>query len=237
MDDTYYTDNHLAMPLKVLWRHVWRATHILSPVVFSLFMLQKLFRLTPQATYGVRPSESLPVYDEDEVPTGVYHRLNPRIEDLEELGFEFQYYLSPELIGAKREFNAILLDPKRLCWASIVWFKLTIGEQTESRLIVSMHSRLRNGVTVHTTALADKDLDLELLPPNHQMLKVPPDTTAEELLEDHMEHLQPDREQVMPVNEETLDRLLMQEAREIYEYFIEHGYYRPLTEREVERLM
>ena len=185
---TYYTDDVTLLPARTIWRIVFRGLPVMAPPAFAYFYARKILRRRFPASYGAPYPQAIEIVAESEIPTDARASMAPITRACEELGFQTAFHLVPRFIGGKRAASTVLLGGDGYSFATVVWFSVSVGQFTKSKVVFSCHSCLINGCRLHTSTIAAEDRHPELIPPDTHMMCLPVDTPMPKVVDAHRAH-------------------------------------------------
>jgi hypothetical protein len=219
----------------MIWRTVWRVAPLNSVPLFLYFLVCKAFGWRPAANHGIERPASLPEIPSEQIPQDVRAALQPCLEDCLRAGFQPAFYLKPPYIGGKQAYSAVLLDPSGLIFATVVWMRLTRGSLTRSTVIIACHSLDLRGNQLTTGPIAPEHWNPELIPPFHEVLRLPIQTRPSDVLATHQVRIESAK--LVRLDRESLSRQVLQSIHQLFDFMVQKGYYVKLSQREIEQLM
>jgi hypothetical protein len=177
----------------------------------------------------------LPAIAEEELPAEIRNELAPLEAACREAGLAHVRTFRAPWIGGKSGVYSLWLNPSGEMYCNITRIHLQLGSLRRSKTVLGCHSRLASGVFLHTAAVAPQDWIPELIPPNHDFLRLPPDTQPATTIQRHWERIA-GLSGVVQFNRETLADETIRAAHELFDYLVAKGIYTPLSSSEVKRL-
>ncbi len=232
---TYYTDDITLVPIYAIWRTLRRSSFVTAVPLICYFLLRKALRWRYRANYATARPEAIPKVAKELVPTDVVGKLTPVIETCLELGFSEFAWTHPEDIGHKESYSVGLLHETSLVVAIGVWFRITLGDQVQERVVFGCHSFDESGMQLSTGVVADHDWIPEMVPPNQQPLRLPVTSNDHDIIEAHFDRVA-SRSDLVEFDSESLEQQLLATAQALFDHAVERGFYVPITVAEFEQL-
>jgi hypothetical protein len=232
---TYYTYDPIQLPFASLWRLCWRLYWFAAPLVFLYLALRKLLRLRRAAYWGSPRPERIDPLAATALPFIVRNEFEPAERACQAAGMRHVYYTTQPRIGGKEAYAATYLSADGAFYAGIVWTRFSYRGQTQATTVFACHTRLGGGGQFHTSAMPAPHLTADIIPPDHEILRMPPGTSPEEVITRHIERVH-EASGVLRLREDNLVRLVLDDAQQLFDRMVEKGHYVPLTEKEVARL-
>ncbi len=159
-----------------------------------------------------------------------------RFAELNANGFEFAFCCVSPFIGTKWGASAAFLSRDGECYATLVWIKIRLGAFERSETIFACHSLLSTGKVLTTAPTRPAVWIPQLIPPDVTIVRLPPSTTPEETIRSHRERLCQASSKPVLLNITSLQGHMLVTAQQLYDHLISKGYYRQLSDVEVNRL-
>lgn len=231
----YYTDDITTLPVGAIWRFTSRQGIVGCLVTFPMFLLRKFFKLRFPANHAACRVTELPAIAEDELPAEIRNELAPLESACRDAGLAHVRTFRAPWIGGKSGVFSLWLDPNGVMYCNLTRIHLRLGSIERSKTVLGCHSRLASGVFLHTAAVAPRDWIPELVPPNHDLLCLSPDTSPADVIQRHRQRLA-GMEGIVTFNRETLIQEMIKASHETFDYLVAKGIYAPLSSSEVKRL-
>jgi len=237
-DSIYYTNQFKWKSVRDTWRcmvcPVW-----LKPIGL-LFAVLRLAFGNRTATYGFPRPDRLDLVDHADVPVDLAPQFEPLFRVLESGGFTFQFYYAIRGIGALSvtTYAAVFLDSARTSFATIAGESASPRKVLFSQTRCSIQSRLTDGSLLITTRSPKHGSISDVQPAHWQVVVVPSATVESEMLIIHQTRLD-DNSCVQPIalDREMLQAVILYELLTVSDFSVEQGWYRELTEDEVDALL
>lgn len=198
--------------LAVVWRRFWHRREIL-----------------PMPISASRWQEEL-VWDErNDMPAKALARWAPKLEKLDDLGFEICSWILSDTIGAKEEANVYLRSECGTVFAQLLWMQTNGIEQIR----ISMISYPADGTEIITSAAPRHErLLVDSLVPDFVHLKcMPLRTQIDGLLNHHKDRT--DQREILTLTASEFEEHFAKQRLRLFEYFVSSGAIRKLTHDEI----
>jgi hypothetical protein len=106
----------------------------------------------------------------------------------------------------------------------------------KTNVFFACHSWLESGIELGTSGVADEDWIPEMIPPDHDFLKLPLDTGLADVIARHRERIA-SRTDVRRFEPASLMREIVRQSQAMFDFLLASGFYAPLTRVETERLL
>jgi len=232
---TYYTQDITTSPAAMIWRTVWRTSPVLCVPLFLIFFARRMLGWRSRATFATARLDSLPVVSPDLVPDHVRAEMRPYLRACEDAGFSVAFFLKGNYIGGRRSYSAVLLNRSGDVCATVIWLHLWLRAFTKTSVVFACHTFLVDGVELDTGPMDDRHWNPELIPPNHELTRLPPGTHPEEVIDLHSKRVG-FREGVVRFDRESLADHMLEAARKMFDFLVAQGIYVPITDEEVRQL-
>jgi hypothetical protein len=218
-----------------IWRRCWQLYGLAGPLVFVHFAVRKLLRLRRTVYWGFPRPEHIDPLPATALPFVVRKEFEPAERACQAAGMRHIYYTRAPHIGGAQRYAAAYLSVDGTFYTGIVWNHFVFKGQTRASTVFACHTPLTGGRRLHTSAVPRKYLDTDVISPDHEMLRLPPDIPPEEVIARHIERVH-QASGVVRLREDNLIRFVLDDVQQLFDWMVEKGLYVPLTEQEVARL-
>lgn len=226
MADYYKTDNR-----KLTFRECWNLTR--SPLVLVLWFT-KLFHIPLKLTSGLAYPESILDWEiqEEELSPVVRSPLAEPVADLLQLGFHSPFYYTMKDHLCPMDFGAVsVLHESQDAFAVVLHVRDRTVHPPKTTTVVVMVTLRADGTFLATT---NRRAELDGVPDDETYRIV--GASPEVLLDAHLQRIVETRD-IDPIRQirsvsEMIAAVGMNERRE-FDYYIERGFYAPMTDAEV----
>jgi hypothetical protein len=232
----FYTDDITLMPTTAIWSIIRRQSLFGCAVLLPYFLTRKLLRLRHRANYGTSRPTQLPAVPLEELPTDVTQAFSSFSEVCKARQMEHVRCVRSPYIGNKTAFTSFWLDQTGMTYSNVTWIDIRLGAMQKTKTVFACHSWLQSGVELHTAPVAPVDWILELIPPNQDMVVLPPETQPSDVIEAHRNRIS-SHSDVRSFDTDSLLREVLRSAQERFDFMITKGIYSPLSQTETEHLM
>lgn len=231
----YYADDITLMPVVVIWRMVSQGSLLTGLPVFLYFLVRKVLRLRHPANYAAARPDVLSKITREAVPSEVLCEMTPDVETCQAAGFTVVTWTHPDIIGNKQSYAVMMLHESGLVSATVVWFRISLGDQVRRQTVFSCQSFDESGTHLCTGPVANRQWIPELIPPDTDAVQLDIDTTASETIEAHFNRIS-GRDDLVRFNDATLEKQVLSGAQSMVDFMIKRRFYVPITAAEYERL-
>ena len=231
---TWYTDDVTLYSYGTLLRMSFRQGVVTGPLIFLFFAFRKAIGWRFRATYGTALPDRLPIIPGDQIPEQVRNAMALALAACRDAGFTVCFAMQPALIGGKSAYLVGMLDRAGTTYATAVWFRLTVGQQSAEKVVLSCHSQTLAETELHTGP-SDGSADRGLIMPGYELLELPDDATPDDAISAHAQRIE-SRTDLVQFNNDSLAPHSLAESRRYFQWRVEQGYLVPLTPDEVRRL-
>lgn len=232
----YYTDCITQMPVSFIWRTLRRSFPMLPALpAFLHILIRKMLRWRFAATYGVCYIDRIVELNEDRVPNEVHKAFASYTNICDKTGFRHQFIFQGPNIGQKETYSAMFLHESGVIWLNVAWIHIRLGTADRVQVVFACHSKRASGAQLHTSAMAPENWIPQMVPPNHEFLKLPVNSEPGAVVAAHLRRIE-GIDDLLRFSVESLTDELVRGNHETIDFCLAKGFYTELTPREVHRL-
>lgn len=231
----YYTSNLSIFSIRTLWKVVKRSSPQYNPLARLIIVLAIKFRRTPAPDWASPRPETLPLIPFDALPAHVRSAMQPILETCQAAGFHAMFFAKSLEIGSEQRFTAFLLNSPGNAFASIVWMRLDLVKRVKENTRLSCHSCFTDGTEWHTGAAEDVTHLSQIIPPNHKMLSLPIQSSAQQIIDAHLQRIAA-ASGLIRFDRDSLLRARLKSIQQTFDFQVAKGYYVPISQSDVARL-
>jgi hypothetical protein len=233
---TYYWNDITCLTPRMILRGV---RHSASPLLWlpllSFFLICKLIGKRPAANFGSRRPNRLRDIPVESLPPEVSQAFQSILVNCERAGFRSIATFQSEFIGAKEGYCNLLLHSSGCSYATIVWFRIGLGQLSKAKTSFSCHSQRTDGTYLDTGSLAHNENIPELVPPGFELRNVGPGASAEEVMRAHTDRLDTES-RLERFDANSLQQHLLTKLQTIFDFLVCKKFFVALTDTEVASL-
>lgn len=232
----YYTDLSF-VPLRIIWRSIRNIPVFLWLPVFALQLYHKITGKHSKPHYGIARPESLGEVDEKDLPPEVSAALQPLVEACESAGFHrFAYFHPTNNIGdGGARWLAVWLDRSSYVAANAFWILVRNVDVVVQKTSLVCTSQRLDGTKLITCALPPSLHFPDFSQSPSITLNLGSAAGPLDIIRQHEERVT--REPTLiRFDPGYLRRQMLSDAQKNFDYQVERGYLRPLSEEDVLRL-